>query len=97
MTRHHQTPEWYRFTRRARPLIAAMLPLPCVDCGHPVMPDQTWQVGHIVAAAHGGTMTMDNVGPSHGGKRGCNQRAGGRLGAQLAGGRRRAEQDIRPW
>jgi hypothetical protein len=37
------------------------------------------------------------VGPSHGGKRGCNQRAGARLGNALAHHRRRAAEDIRPW
>ena len=94
MTRHHQTPEWYRFTRRARPMIQAMLPLPCVDCGRPVHPEQAWHVGHIVAAAHGGTMTLDNVGPSHGR---CNTTAGGRLGAQLSNAGRRAQRDIREW
>jgi hypothetical protein len=61
------------------------------------MPEQTWQVGHIVPAAFGGTNTMDNVGPSHGGKGGCNQRAGGRLGARLSNTGRRGEKDIRDW
>lgn len=97
MSRQHHTAEWSRFTRRARPIIRAMLPLPCVDCGRPVLPEQTWQVGHIVAAAHGGTMSLDNVGPSHGGKGGCNQRAGGRIGAQLSNARHRAEKDLRAW
>ena len=94
MTTHHRTPEWKRFTRRARPMIEAMLPLPCVDCGRPVQAGQTWQVGHIVAAAHGGTMSLDNVGPSH---VRCNVSAGGRIGGQLTSHARRAERDIRAW
>ena len=94
MTRQHQSPEWFRFTRAARPLITAMLPLPCVDCGRPVTPEQTWHVGHIVAASHGGTMTMDNVGPSHAR---CNTKAGGRIGAAMTTRTRRATRDIREW
>lgn len=97
MSAHHNTPEWYRFTRRARPMIKAMLPLPCVDCGRPVTLEHTWQVGHIVPAAMGGTDTMDNVGPSHGGKRGCNQRAGARLGHAMRVRSHHVAEDIRPW
>lgn len=94
MSRHHQTPEWYRFTRRVRPTIQHMLPLPCVDCGRPVLPEQTWHVGHITPAALGGENTLENVGPSHGR---CNVKAGGRIGARMSNTRHRIEGDMREW
>lgn len=90
MTGHHRTPEWARLRRRVRPIIAASLPRPCIDCGHPVHPEDRWQVGHVVAVSQGGSDDLSNLGPSHAkgsGPRGraCNQIAGGRMGAAIQG------------
>jgi len=82
--------------------------LPCVNCGQPVILGRhKWQVGHRRDAATGGKPKLSNVGPSHcktfdqQGRtvwpRNCNQIAGGKLGATITNGRRRAAQDIRPW
>lgn len=94
MSQHHRRSRHTTFAPAIREKLAAMLPLPCVDCGRPVLPEQAWQVGHIRPASQGGTTTMSNCGPSH---TACNRRAGGRLGAAVTNGRRRAGQDIRPW
>lgn len=90
----HQTSAWQRARRRARPLIEASLPLPCIDCGWPVLPGDgsRWEVGHItpVSIARGMGWSdeeinaLSNLGPSHRkgpGQRACNRIAGGRLGA----------------
>lgn len=82
--------------------------LPCVECGHPVRLDvHKWQVGHRRDAGLGGPAKIANVGPVHSktfdkaGRtvwpRNCNQISGGKLGASITNGRRRAAQDIRPW
>lgn len=93
MSAHHRTAAWQRTTRSQRPIIAAQLPAPCIDCGCPVHAAQRWQVGHripaAVAKAMGWTVEQinapSNLGPTHTkgrGQRACNQIAGGRLGAQ---------------
>lgn len=105
MSRHHQAQNWSTHSPKLRVKLAAMLPLPCVDCGRLVTPDQKWQVGHRTAAAQGGQPTMANVGPSHVKSdtwpRSCNQKAGGKLGAAIANrsklAAKRTDQGIRPW
>lgn len=102
MTAHHRTPEWGATTRRMRPIIKAALPARCVDCGRLIYPEQKWQVGHIVSAAHGiraGWTTAQindpsNLGPTHAkgpGQKACNQIAGGKLGAQISNAKRVAK------
>ena len=106
MSEHHRTSEWAKARATNRLRIAATLPAPCIDCGRPVLPDQKWQVGHIVsvvtARAMGWTtMQMNhpsNLGPTHAkgpGQRACNQIAGGKLGAAKTNEARRAK-DRRP-
>ena len=87
MSAFHRTRAWTQLRNRMRPLIAARLPLSCVDCGRAVHPGQAWQVGHILSAAkHPAYAFMEsNLGPSH--KR-CNLSAGGKDGAQITNKRR---------
>lgn len=98
MSQHHRRTKHTTFAPGLRAKLAPLLPLPCVECGQPVMPDQTWHLAHIVAAAQGGRTTAGNTGVAHAR---CNLRAGGRLGAATVNGRRRAESDsssgIRRW
>lgn len=90
MTTLHRSARWARFTRMARPIIEAALPLPCVDCPGMVMPGQAWDVGHRRAHALDPTqpLTLEGVGPSH---RRCNRSAGGKLGASRRAGSRGAD------
>jgi hypothetical protein len=84
-----------------RELVAARLPLPCVNCPHVVLPEHSWQVGHIIDAAVGGQPTPTNVGASHAFcpwcKRKCNQSAGGRLGAAITNSRKAHAKGRRAW
>ncbi|TQJ31954.1 hypothetical protein [Microbacterium sp. SLBN-146] len=89
MSEFHRTSKWGTFTRKARPIIKAQLPLPCVNAGaHPtctgaVYPDQVWHVGHI--RSHHldplAPLTLQSVGPSHAK---CNTRAGSVEGGKKA-------------
>lgn len=94
MSRHHRAQKWTTHQPKLRALIAASLPAPCVECGRAVEAEHRWHVGHRVAAAMGGKPTIGNTGPVH---VGCNQRAGGRLGARVTNSKRQAAKDIRPW
>lgn len=94
MSEHHRTPEWMRVTRRVRPLIKATLPAPCVDCQRPVYPADNWHVGHILAAAHGGTNDAWNLGPTHAR---CNTRAGGKIGASISNAKRKKKTETPNW
>lgn len=99
MSRHHRAIKHNTATRRLRPEIEAMLPLPCVEgCGRLVEKGQDWHVAHLTPASRGGRTARDNVGPAHAR---CNQRAGGRLGAAVVNARRarhsRMIGGIRPW
>lgn len=84
MTSYHAGAEWKRFTSKARPIIKAQLPLPCVNrCGHLVYPEQKWHVGHL--PGHDRALTherpsLETVGPSH---QRCNTQAGAQLKHQL--------------
>jgi hypothetical protein len=98
MSRHHDNQKWSTHAPKLRVIIAGQLPLPCVNCGNPVFPDQSWQVGHRIDAARGGEATIANTGPSH---TSCNRKAGGKLAARITNSKRRAERhtddDTRPW
>ena len=76
MSQHHKRAKWDSRAAKARARIAASLPAPCVECGRPVIADMKWDVGHRVPLSLGGNVL--DYGPSH---RGCNRKAGGRLGA----------------
>ena len=94
MSRHHRAAKWSTGARRARPIIAATLPAPCIDrCGRLVYPDQAWDVGHIVPLSVGGTADLTNLGPSHST---CNRKAGGRMGAAITHGNR-TERRLPAW
>lgn len=101
MSQHHRAQKWTTHSPKLRKLIEPQLPLPCVNCGQPVMPEHKWQVGHRQDAARGGRPTLANVGPVHVKSalwpRNCNQIAGGKLGARITNGKRQAKKDIRPW
>jgi hypothetical protein len=98
MSQHHRNQKWTSFNSKRRAELTASLPLPCVNCGQPVMRGQQWQVGHILDAALGGQATRANTGPSH---TPCNKRAGGKLGAKIVNTRRSerrdTENDLRSW
>lgn len=112
MSRHHRAQKWSTHQPKLKAHIEALMRasggLPCVDCGHLVIHGvHKWQVGHKQDAALGGKARVSNVGPTHSktigqdGRmlwpRNCNQIAGGKLGASISNGKRRASQDIRPW
>lgn len=94
MTSHHQKVKHSSKAPRVRELITSRLPLPCVDCGHPVFAEQRWHVGHRIPASQGGQTTIQNCGPSH---VKCNLKAGGKLGAQARNKYRNQKKDIREW
>lgn len=97
MSRHHRAQKWTTHAPKLRATITPQLPLPCIDCGHPVTPDQKWQVGHRLAAGLGGRPTRANTGPSHtycpACNRKCNQSAGGKLGAAVVNAKRKSESE----
>lgn len=101
MSKHHRAQKWTTHAPKLRAKITPRLPLPCLNCPHPVMPTDKWQVGHRRDAALGGKPTIANTGPTHAWcptcKKRCNQVAGGRLGAAIVNGRRQAAKDIRAW
>lgn len=94
MSRHHEESGHVRDRAKVKAVLEALLPLPCVECGHPVTADQAWHVAHIQPASMGGRTTLDNCGAAHAR---CNLVAGGRLGAAVVNTTRRADQGIRPW
>jgi 5-methylcytosine-specific restriction endonuclease McrA len=101
MSRHHRAQTWTSFAPGRRAELERLLPLPCIQCGRPILPTDlrsSWQVGHRQDAALGGRPTRANTGPIH---TRCNRKAGGRLGAAISNARRRAraaEADgLRPW
>jgi 5-methylcytosine-specific restriction endonuclease McrA len=95
MSRHHIASDHATKTRAIRPVLAAQLPLPCVEgCGRLVVPGEKWHVAHIVPAALGGRTTLDNVGVAHAH---CNHSAGARLGNAITARERAAANGIRAW
>lgn len=105
VSRHHQAQRWSTHSPKLRKVIAPLLPLRCLDCPHPVSPDDKWQVGHRQGAADGGPPTLANTGPSHSWcpycKRACNQSAGGKRGAKVTNAQRRrrsnSSKGLREW
>lgn len=87
MSQHHRRTKHTTHSPKLREKIAAMLPLPCVECGNPVMSEQSWHVAHIVPASQGGRTTASNCGAAHAR---CNLKSGGKLGAATVNARRRA-------
>ena len=98
MSQHHVRSQHVKHAAGIRVKLAATLPAPCLECGRPVLPSQAWHVAHIVPAAQGGRTTLENCRPAHAR---CNLAGGGRMGAAIVNGRRRAELDagdgIRRW
>lgn len=108
MSQHHRAQKWTTHSPKLRKKLEPQLPLPCLNCPHPVMKTDKWQVGHRVDAARGGKPTIGNAGPTHAWcpacRKRCNQVAGGRLGAAVTNARRarragtrQSSTDIRPW
>lgn len=105
MSRHHRAQKWSTHSPKLRALIEPQLPLPCVNCGRPVMREHKWQVGHRTDAMDGGKPVITNVGPVHCKSelwpRNCNQISGGRRGAAVSNrarvSKQQQAQDIRPW
>ncbi|RDV44130.1 hypothetical protein DOE76_13885 [Leifsonia sp. ku-ls] len=99
MTEFHRSPEWKRLTRKMRPIYQGQVDAGqavCVDCGAFIQPWETWAVGHIIPAHQRPDLALAewNTGPTHHGKSSpnCNQKAGGRMGAQKTNSKRaRAE------
>lgn len=91
MSAIHRTKEWQRLVRVMKPRLKALIDQGygvCVDCRKQVVPDQTWEVGHILPASRYPELAydMDNVGISH---KKCNRDAGSRLGAETTNARKR--------
>lgn len=108
MSEHHRTVEWRAIQRALRPILAAQLPQPCVDCGQFVHAEQKWQIGHIVPAAIGKRSGWtneqindpSNLGPTHTkarGQRACNQISGGRLGAAMTNQKKKDAKRLPNW
>lgn len=103
MSAHHRSASWRSTTRKQRPLIAASLPRLCVNgCGHSVLPEQAWDVGHIVSVvqgrARGWTTAMidapSNLGPAH---VKCNRSDGGKEGRAKQLARHKANRRLLQW
>jgi hypothetical protein len=84
VTARHADPEYMRNARTVRARVKADhkagRPVWCIGCGREVQPQQTFDVGHRIDAARGGSNAISNLGPQH---RVENRRAGGKLGAQM--------------
>lgn len=101
MTLRHADPEYARNARTVRTRVKADhkagRPVWCIGCGREVQPQQTFDVGHRIDAARGGSNAISNLGPQH---RGENRRAGGKLGAQMTNNKRgvsRAARGLPTW
>lgn len=85
-------------SRKWRKIIAAQLPLPCVNprkCGGAlVYPDQLWDVGHIGDALQRHDHSPESLGPAH---RACNRSDGGRQGAQISNAKRKTKERKLQW
>lgn len=95
MSALHRTPAWKALTRKARPILRAQLPLPCVNrcrLGGIVTPGQQFDVAHL--PGHEGLIGLEHVGAAH---TACNRSDGGRHGAALTNGRRRESNGLRAW
>lgn len=81
-------------SKKWRKRFAPMLPLPCPRCRKPVLPEQAWDVDHIIAISEGGTKTADNLTPAH---RRCNNSHGGKLGAAKTNAKRATDRGLIQW
>jgi hypothetical protein len=59
---------------------AVLLPQPCCRCGHPVQPDDQWELDHYGREVVLGGRHDDDARPAH---KHCNRSAGARLGHEL--------------
>jgi 5-methylcytosine-specific restriction endonuclease McrA len=89
MSEHHKQKKWANYAKKARAILKAQLPLPCVECGAPVYPDDSWDVGHLFPLSQGGD--VNQYGASH---RSCNRSQGGKLGASKT---HEKKKQIRKW
>ena len=95
MSQHHRASGWTTAVARTwRTRIDAQLPLPCSVCARLVQRTDAWDVDHIVPVSAGGRHTSANLAPAH---RGCNRRAGGRLGAAKTNSAKRTDQRLPAW
>lgn len=103
MTAPHRTPEWYRLTRRMRPIFQAQVDAGtaiCLDCGWPIHPGQSFDIGHRLPASTHPHLAYEptNLGPSHSGKgRACNRSAGARLGNKQRAERKQRSSRTTDW
>lgn len=86
-------------SRKARAVVALMLPAPCFRCGRIVTAEMDWHADHVQEATFGGTDEASNFAPSH---KKCNESAGGRIGAAMTNARTtandtRREKTIKWW
>jgi hypothetical protein len=79
-------------SRKARAIVAMMLPAPCTRCGGTVTAEMEWHADHIQEAMHGGGSEAANLGPAHAK---CNTSAGGKLGAKITNGYKQENQTHR--
>lgn len=95
MSRHHIASDHATRSRAIRPVLAAQLPLPCLEgCGRLVQPGEKWHIAHIIPAALGGRTTLENVGVAHAH---CNHSAGAKLGNAIRMRVERTASGIRAW
>lgn len=92
MSQHHKDKKWTSYVKKARAIIRAQLPLPCVECGAPVYNDDPWDVGHLFPLSQGGDVKA--YGASH---RSCNRSAGGKQGAAQANATKKSRKQMRQW
>jgi len=95
MSRHHVASNHATLSRAIRPVLAAQLPLPCLEgCGRLVQSGEKWHIAHIVPAALGGRTELSNVGVAHAR---CNHSSGAKLGNAIAARAAAASSGIRAW
>ena len=79
-------------SRKARAIVAAMLPAQCTRCPNIVTADMDWHADHIQEHAFGGASNAGNYGPAHAK---CNTSAGGKIGARITHGHKQENQSHR--
>lgn len=85
-------------SKRARAIIAATLPAPCVQpvcqMGGIVYPGQLWDASHIGDALQQGDKSLSAIGPGH---RKCNRSDGGKIGAAMTAAAKRDSERRLKW
>ncbi|WP_186324537.1 hypothetical protein [Microbacterium paludicola] len=103
MTDFHRSAQWQAFTKTARPIIKAQLPLPCLNtdpargCSGVVLPGERFDVAHIPGFDHmlvGRMPTLSEVGAAHSS---CNRAAGAKLAAQRRAKRKARAERMPAW